>query len=159
MHCNYFLRNLILSTFTITSCIVTLSLLKTRASVLLGNCYTGRSDDSFSWWLQRQQQTGRGPSTKAKELFRLVFFWIFAGIVQSVQRQAGIWFPAGARDFSLLHSVQTGYAAHPASYPSVTGGSFLGVKADEAWSWPPSISKVKKGSAAPPLPHTSWCVK
>jgi hypothetical protein len=29
-------------------------------------------------------------------------------------------------DFSLLHSVQTGSGAHPASYPIGTGGSFAG---------------------------------
>jgi hypothetical protein len=38
--------------------------------------------------------------------------------------------------FSLLHSVQTCYGAHPASYPMGTGGFFLGCKAAGAWSWP-----------------------
>jgi hypothetical protein len=33
------------------------------------------------------------------------------------------------RDVSLLHSVQTGSGAHPASYPMGTGGSFPGDKA------------------------------
>jgi hypothetical protein len=33
------------------------------------------------------------------------------------------------QDFSLLHSVQTGSGAHPASYPMGTGGSFPGGKA------------------------------
>jgi hypothetical protein len=32
-------------------------------------------------------------------------------------------------DFSLLHSVQTGFGAHPASYTIGTGGSFSGGKA------------------------------
>jgi hypothetical protein len=41
---------------------------------------------------------------------------------------AGVRFPVGARDFSLLHSVQTSFGAYPA-YPVGTGGSFLGVKA------------------------------
>jgi hypothetical protein len=36
--------------------------------------------------------------------------------------------PAGARDFSLLHSVQTGSEAHPTSYRMGTRGSFPGGK-------------------------------
>jgi hypothetical protein len=36
--------------------------------------------------------------------------------------------PAGARDFSLLHRIQTGSGAHPASYPVGTGDPFLGIK-------------------------------
>jgi hypothetical protein len=42
---------------------------------------------------------------------------------------AGVRFPAGARDFSLLHSIHTASGAHPASYPMGTGGSFAGCKA------------------------------
>jgi hypothetical protein len=37
--------------------------------------------------------------------------------------------PSMARGFSVLHSVQTGFRAHPASYPMGTGGSFPGIKA------------------------------
>jgi hypothetical protein len=36
----------------------------------------------------------------------------------------GVRFPAGARDSSLLHSVQTGSDAHPDSYTMGTEGSF-----------------------------------
>jgi hypothetical protein len=36
----------------------------------------------------------------------------------------GVRFPMG-QEFSLLHFVQTGSRAHPASYPMGTGGSFL----------------------------------
>jgi hypothetical protein len=36
------------------------------------------------------------------------------------------------QDFSLLHSVQNGSGAQPASYPVDSGGSFPGVKAAEA---------------------------
>jgi hypothetical protein len=39
-------------------------------------------------------------------------------------------------EFSLLHVVQTGSGAHPASYPMGTGGSFPGGKAAGARSWP-----------------------
>jgi hypothetical protein len=57
-----------------------------------------------------------------------------AAIAQSVYRgvyglDGWVRFPAGARDFSLLYSVQTGHEAHPASYPMGTGGSFPGGKA------------------------------
>jgi hypothetical protein len=34
--------------------------------------------------------------------------------------------PGRAGDFPLLHSIQTGSGAHPASYPVGTGGSFPG---------------------------------
>jgi hypothetical protein len=37
--------------------------------------------------------------------------------------------PEGARDFSFLHSVQTGSGAHQASCSLGTGGSFPGCKA------------------------------
>jgi hypothetical protein len=36
---------------------------------------------------------------------------------------AGVRFPAGARNFSVLHSVQIGSGAHPASSPMGAGGS------------------------------------
>jgi hypothetical protein len=36
------------------------------------------------------------------------------------------------QEISLLHVVQTGSGAHPASYPMGTGGSFGGGKAAEA---------------------------
>jgi hypothetical protein len=37
-------------------------------------------------------------------------------------------FPVGVRNFSLHHSVQNGFGAHPACYPMGTRGSFPGVK-------------------------------
>jgi hypothetical protein len=48
--------------------------------------------------------------------------------------RAGIQFPAGARDFPLFHSIQTGF--HPASYPMGIGGSFPGDKTAGLWNWP-----------------------
>jgi hypothetical protein len=44
--------------------------------------------------------------------------------------------PGRGKNFSPLHVVQIGSAAHPASYPMGHGGSFLGGKAAGAWSWP-----------------------
>jgi hypothetical protein len=54
-------------------------------------------------------------------------FYERARIAQSVLWQAmgwvtGVRFSAGARDLSLLHSVQTGSGAHPISYPTATLG-------------------------------------
>jgi hypothetical protein len=46
-----------------------------------------------------------------------------------------VWFSAGAGNYSH-HRVQTGTAAHPASYPMGTRGSYPGGKVAEAWSWP-----------------------
>jgi hypothetical protein len=48
---------------------------------------------------------------------------------------ARIRIPA-VQGFSFLHSVQTGSAAHPDSYPMGMWGSFIGGKAAGAWSWP-----------------------
>jgi hypothetical protein len=44
------------------------------------------------------------------------------------------------KDFSLLHSVQTGSGAHAASYPVGTGGSFPRGKEAGAWRW--SVTSV-----------------
>jgi hypothetical protein len=70
----------------------------------------------------------------------------------------GVRFPAGATDFSVLHSVQTGSGANPASDLMGTGGLFpLGLKrsgraADHS---PQSSAEVKNGGPVPPLTHTS----
>jgi hypothetical protein len=44
-------------------------------------------------------------------------------------RGSGNRFPTGAGNFSLHHRVQNRSGAHPASYPTGTGGSFPGGKA------------------------------
>jgi hypothetical protein len=49
-------------------------------------------------------------------------------------RRIGVRVLAGAGDFSILHSVQTGSGAHQASYPMCTEVNFLGGKAAGAWS-------------------------
>jgi hypothetical protein len=48
--------------------------------------------------------------------------------------------PAGTGDFALLHNVQTGSGARPASYTVGTGGSFPGAESDQS---PPSNAEVK----------------
>jgi hypothetical protein len=60
---------------------------------------------------------------------QLINLWI----AQSVLRRATSWttgvrFPARLRDFSLLHSVQTGSGVHLASYAMGTWNLFAGVK-------------------------------
>jgi hypothetical protein len=57
----------------------------------------------------------------------------------------GVRVPAGAGNFSLHHRVQTDSGAHPASYPTVTGGSFSRGKAAgrETDHSPPSGAEVK----------------
>lgn len=44
-------------------------------------------------------------------------------------RWIGVWFPAKAKHYSLLRSVQTGCSAHPASYPMGIADCFLEGKA------------------------------
>jgi hypothetical protein len=72
--------------------------------------------------------------TKGLKIILLYIFILRAGIAQSVQRwatgrTAGVRFLAGARDFSLLHRIQTGSGAHPAFYQIGTGALPLGGKA------------------------------
>jgi hypothetical protein len=51
-------------------------------------------------------------------------------------RCSRVRFPAGTGNFSLHHRVQNSSGTHPASYPMGKRGSFPGVKAAGAWSWP-----------------------
>jgi hypothetical protein len=66
----------------------------------------------------------------------------------------GVRLPAGARDFSLLHSVQTNCGAHPASYPMGTVVTRPGVKlttkcrGQEWWSY----------TSTPPYAFMAWCL-
>jgi hypothetical protein len=56
--------------------------------------------------------------------------------------------------FSLLHSVQTGSRAHPASYLIGNGVKQPGLEADHSL---PSGTEVTNSGAIPPTPHTfSW---
>jgi hypothetical protein len=50
-------------------------------------------------------------------------------------RVVGVRVPVG-QEFSLLRVAQTDSGAHSVSYQIGTGGSFPGVKAEEAWRWP-----------------------
>jgi hypothetical protein len=68
----------------------------------------------------------------------------------STSSTARVLFPAGANDFSLLNSLQTGPRAHAASHPMDTAGYFLGVKkpereADHSHS---SSAEVKNGGSS-----------
>jgi hypothetical protein len=67
---------------------------------------------------------------------------------------ACVRFPAG-KNFFLLHSVQTGSGADPASYSIGTEALSPGIKwpGREADHSPPSSAKVKKAEAVPLLPH------
>jgi hypothetical protein len=47
------------------------------------------------------------------------------GIATGYGLDGRVHFPSGTRDFSLLHSVQTGSEAHPFSYPIKIGSPFL----------------------------------
>jgi len=63
---------------------------------------------------------------------------------------------SGAGNFSLLHRVQTGSEARPASYPMGTGGSFPGGKAAGARGWPLTSCRGQRiRGAIPPSPNTS----
>jgi hypothetical protein len=67
---------------------------------------------------------------------------------------AGVRLPAGTRNFSLLHSVQTGCRSHASSCRMGVGSVFPWVK----WPWRetvhpiPSGAEVKNGGAINPLP-------
>jgi hypothetical protein len=50
-------------------------------------------------------------------------------------RGSGVWFLAGAGNFSLLHCIHTSSGAHPASHLMGAGSSFSWHKVPGAWSW------------------------
>jgi hypothetical protein len=90
-----------------------------------------------------------------------------AGIAQSVQRLATGWTAEGSefesrwgQEFSLLHIVQTGSAAHPTSYAVGTGGSVpvRGVKRlkrEADHSHVQLVPRLRKYGSIHPLPRTS----
>jgi hypothetical protein len=67
---------------------------------------------------------------------------------------AGLRFPAGARDFSLLHSVHTLLGPTQPPIQWVLGALSPGVKqlGHEAGCSPPSGAEVKNGGAVPQHP-------
>jgi hypothetical protein len=70
---------------------------------------------------------------------------------------AGVRFPAGTGNFSLLHGVRTDRGANPASDPHFYSYLFSRVKQteDEANHSPLSSAEVKNSGAKPPLSRTS----
>jgi hypothetical protein len=70
-----------------------------------------------------------------------------------------VQFPAEARDFSVLHTVQTGSGAHLAFCRMGLRALSPGIKwpGHEADNSPPSSAEVENGGALPPLPYMpSW---
>jgi hypothetical protein len=70
---------------------------------------------------------------------------------------AGVRFQAGARDFSLLHTVQNGSVAQPPPYSMKTAAVSTGIKrpgreVDHSY---PSSAEVKTDGAIPQLSGTS----
>jgi hypothetical protein len=53
---------------------------------------------------------------------------------EAISWRAGSSYPAGARDFSLLHNFQTGSGAHPVSYP-VTSDEAVVPASNRSWIW------------------------
>jgi hypothetical protein len=100
---------------------------------------------------------------KNADLFEIIFGKV--EIAQSAYRRATsrkAWFRfPEVQDFSLLHGVQTGTEAHPASYPMGTGELFPWRekrherKADQS---PRSRAEINNDEAIPPLPHTSYAL-
>jgi hypothetical protein len=108
----------------------------------VGECITSRSTTK-----ERIPVTHciRGWVVPTKMMYLHLFTSIQVGAVMAQWFSAGLragWsvvrIPAGAGNFSLHHSVQNGYGAHPACYPMSIMGSFPADKAVGAWSWPPT---------------------
>jgi hypothetical protein len=89
-----------------------------------------------------------------------VIYILYTGIAQSIQRcikgwAAGVRISAGARDLSLLQSVQTGSGTHPANYTLRDNGPFPGRNPVGAWI----LQDIKNCGTIPPLLLTSsWLV-
>jgi hypothetical protein len=61
----------------------------------------------------------------------VIIICVSAGTVKPIVQRATGWtarvrLPAGVRDFSLVHNVQTDYGVHPISYLSGTGAKAAG---------------------------------
>lgn len=65
--------------------------------------------------------------------------------------------PGKENKFSVLHSVETGFAAHPASYAMNTGAFPPGIKRLKVESdhSPPSSAEFKRDGVVPPITHTT----
>jgi hypothetical protein len=75
-------------------------------------------------------------------LLTIKYFGLYSDELHTGILMTGVRFPVRARDFSLLHSIETGYSAHPASYPMVTEWTLSpGSKTDDSHS---STDKIKK---------------
>jgi hypothetical protein len=63
--------------------------------------------------------------------------------------------PGSGNRFSILHNVQTGSEAHPASYPVGIAGCFSGIKRPgrESDHSPPFSTKVRNDGAIPHPPY------
>jgi hypothetical protein len=78
-------------------------------------------------------------------------------------RGSRVRLPAGAGNFSLLHRVQNGSGAHPASYLMSTRGSFPGSKVAgrEVDYSPPSSAEVENAwsyTSTPQYVFMAWCL-
>jgi hypothetical protein len=66
--------------------------------------------------------------------------------------------PGTGKRYSILHSVQTGSVAHPASYPMGIGGGLIS-KECQADHSPKSTAEVKNGwryTCTPPYAFMAW---
>jgi hypothetical protein len=77
------------------------------------------------------------------------------GIATGYGLDGGVVFPAGTRNFSLLHIIQTGSEARqPQWVPGVVSAEVKRPEREANLS-PPSSVEFKNGGAVTPLPHTS----
>jgi hypothetical protein len=75
----------------------------------------------------------------------------------------GFWFPAGAKDPSFLHSVQTRPEAHPASWIMCTGGSLPGIRrpgheADRSLSSSAAVKNSRSYTFTSSYVFMGWCL-
>jgi hypothetical protein len=117
----------------------------------------------FAMYLPRAAYNTAAPVIKStneerRSIIRILHLGVSkcgAGVAQSVRRLdygLGNWvrLSAGARDFSLLHGIQVGSGAHPASYSGVLSPDVK--RAGEADYSPLSNAEVRNSGAIPPLP-------
>jgi hypothetical protein len=102
------------------------------------------------------------------------FFFVFSKILASGRsvglvtgyvlndRSSEVRFPAGARNFFLLHRVQTGSGAHPASYSVGTRDSFPGGKNGRGVKLTTHllVPRSRMNGAIPPPQYVfmAWCL-
>jgi hypothetical protein len=112
-----------------------------------------------AYWMQvlamreaitNENKWGTSPAEQVSRASVIVWNWAVKGFLRRFRRLVMSWTIDGSvfdtqqgKKLFLLHDVQTGSGAQPASYPMGAGDSFRDRKAVWVWSWPLAFNKCQ----------------